>query len=221
MGSEVAFPIEGSNEKKWEANPRRGELHQNTARAFVSRFPVGTLLTAEDFDSWAHESGYMKVPTGITRSSDAWKAHLQRRHELKYRINQAGSHPRMDTPFIIEALGSCQWEVRAPHVAISKTKMFSSLESLTNTKRKRLEYLMQSADWNVLPAHERAFAEALFDDIDMFQSSLNLNVQQLTSKFAKLEGRLRRAVEIGEIKPRNGGIRAIVDSSNEGNTHHE
>jgi hypothetical protein len=206
----------GDNEKKWgQANPRRGATHEDTARSFVTRFPVGTTLSAEEFDEWAQSAELLKTPVSTRRDTDAWKAHLQRRHELKYSINQAGSHPRMDTPFVIEVVAQGVWEVRAPQVAISRNKMLDRVESLTKTKRKKLAYLMQSADWSILPPHERAFAEALFDDIEMFQEQLNLSARALSSKFSKLENRLRRAVECGDIKPRNGGIRQIVDGSAE------
>lgn len=209
MGNQPAVQFNETGERKWgAANPRRGP-HQEVAAQFVAAYPVGSQLSADEFDQWAQGAGHLKVPVSVRRNSDAWKAHLQRRHELKYRINQAGTHPRMPTPFIIEALGSGVWEVRSPHQAISKTKMFASLESLMSTKRKQLEYLMQSSDWNVLPPHERAFAEALFDDIEMFQSSISLSVDQLSRKFSKLEGRLRRAVQLGEIRP-GGGVRAIT-----------
>src|SRR4051812_16127758 len=117
--------------KPWgEANPRRGANYETEAAAFVRAFPVGTTLTAEAFDGWAQDKGLLKVPASAKKKSDAWLAHLQRRHQLRYSINTAGTHPRMDTPFIIEAVGQNIWEVRSPETAIARNQTVERIKSL-------------------------------------------------------------------------------------------
>lgn len=201
-----------SEEPVWgRANPRRGAGFEDAAIAFVHEFPIGGTLTAEQFDEWAMQVGLLKPPASRAKQSDAWQAHLQRRHQLKYGINKASAHPRMNTPFIIETVGSGVWEVRSPHFAISRSTMLDRIESLIKTRRQQLAYLMQSADWAILPPHERTVAESLYDDIEMLKQRMELESQGLANKFAKLERKLRKAVERGDIKPANGGIRAIID----------
>src|SRR5690349_4656093 len=89
-----------SIDRPWgKANPRRGAGHTDTALMFLRDHPVGETLTPEKFDEWAQRLGLLNVPTGAPKQSDAWLAHLQRRHQLRYNINKAATHPRMDTPF--------------------------------------------------------------------------------------------------------------------------
>lgn len=193
-----------------ECNPLRGANHVDAAMAFVAEFPIGSILSPERFDDWAHKKGFLNVPDGARKSSDAWLAHLQRRHQLHYNINKAATHRRMDVPFAVEFVRNGMWEVRPPHISIAKTKITQRVESLLGTKRKQLDYLMQSADWNVLPPHERIFAESLYDDLDMYQQQIELHTRNLSNKFSKLESKIKRAVESGEIKPQNGGIRRLL-----------
>jgi hypothetical protein len=205
---EAAGPVWGM------ANPRRGIHHIDPALAFVRDFPIGTVLSPDAFDRWAHQRGLLNVPIGAPKQADVWKAHLQRRHELKYRINRASTHPRMTefgvSPFTIEKAGRDAWEVRAPHVAISQSRFTEQIVSLLVTKKRKLGYLMQSADWSVLPPHERAFAEALYDDIDGFGQMMDMQAGILHAKFAKLEAKIRRGLESGEMQPKNHGFQTIL-----------
>lgn len=203
------------------ANPRRGANHVDMALAFLHDHPVGTSLQPDAFDRWVQHRGFMNVPLGAPKDSDAWMAYLQRRHHLRYNINKAASHPRMQTPFVIETVGPGLWEVRPPQVAISRTKMLAQMESLVGTKRKQLRYLMESADWSILPPHDRAIAETLYDDIDMFQRKVELETECLGQKFTKLEHKLRVALETGALRPQDGGIRALLNPPGEDATEEE
>jgi hypothetical protein len=202
-----------AEEPSWgRANPVRGAGYEDAARKFLVEFPIGSRLTADEFDEWAQAADLLPTPRDTDRKSDAWQAHLQRRHQLKYGINKAASHPRMQSDaFVVETIAMGLWEVRSPHFAISRNAMLSKIDSLINTKRKQLAYLMQSADWTVLPPHERAMAESLYDDIDMLKQRMELESEGLASKFRKLEFKLRKAVESGEVRPANGGIKAIIE----------
>jgi hypothetical protein len=199
-------------QKPWgQAHPQRGAGHHDTASLFLESHPLGTQLRSDDFDRWAAAQGLLKLPQVESKQDDAWKAHLQRRHELRYRINKAGTHPRMETPFIIEAISFDRWEVRSPEVAISQNKILRQVERLTNTKKKHLDYLMQSADWSILPIHERVLAEALYDDIDLFQRQIELCATSLETKLARLQHKIRKGVESGAIDPVNSGIKRILE----------
>lgn len=197
------------------ANPRRGVNGVDPALAFARAFPVGTTLTPGTFDAWAQEHGYLSVPESEDKQADAWKAHLQRRHELRYRIMKAGTHPRMIDQgcptFTIEALSGGTWEVRAPAEAIAQSRLTQQVNSLVITKRKALRYLMQSADWSVLPAYEKVFAESLYRDINHFANTVAFHGHELEAKFGDLQIKLRDAVARGEIPERaSGGVQALI-----------
>lgn len=185
------------------ANPRRGLTAAEPAEGFVQAFPVGSRLTPEQFDGWAKDQGLLTVPEVTDRQSDAWKAHLQRRHELKFRLNRAGTHPRMtdhgSTPFSIESVSSGVWEVRAPEIAIANTRMLYQVSSLLTTKRKTLRFLIESADWSVLPPWEVMFAKSLFHDINRFSNLVQNETLCLDQKFVELQMKFADAIAKGEM----------------------
>src|SRR5262245_20815786 len=197
-----------------EANPRRGANHVDTALAFIRDFPIGSTLSTEDFDRSGDKMRLFSVPVGYPKKSDTWLAHLQRRHQARYNINKAGAHPRMkdlgSNAFVIEFVTADVYEVRSPEVAISKNQIAKSMDSLFRTKKKNLAHLLQSADWDLLPPHEKAFAESLWDDIAKCEQSINLETSHLAGKYEKLRSKLDRAVESGAIQPKNHGIRQLI-----------
>jgi hypothetical protein len=196
------------------ASEKRGLSHLDIAMEFVKDFPIGVIISAADFDNWAQRHGLLNTPTNAPKRSDAWMAHLHRRHELRYRINRSGSHPRLtelgSTPFSMDTIGQGTYEIRAPQVAAAQTTLPKKIVSLTNNKRKQLAYLMESSDWPAIPPHERAMAESIYDDIENFGELVTLQANVISRKLVKLELKLKRAIELGDIKPSNHGIQQLI-----------
>jgi hypothetical protein len=218
----IGTGTDGGSEKPWgKANPNRGANYIDDAMAFIKQFPIGSKLSPEAFDEWAQKRGALNVPTGAPKQSDAWKAYLQRRHELRYGINRAATHPRMEPPFVIDAISFGLWEVRTPQMSISQNKILVGVQSLFNTRRRQLAYLMQSADWSALPVHERIFAENLYDQIDNFREDVERHANRLTLQFSRLESKLRTAIESGEVHCENGGIQRLLEHHDLPESHEE
>lgn len=203
------------------ANPIRGLNFHDIAIEFGRDYPIGAQLSVTTFDKWAatHKYYQHEVPENPDRSGDAWLAHLQRRHQLRFNINKAATHPRMRlsgaNAYTVDNVSHLTLQVKSPEVALSTNNMVGKLQSLCVTKRKNLSYLMQSADWSQLPPHEQAVAESLYDDIDKFERDISSNASWLTEKFAKLEHKIRLAVESGKLVPQNGGIQKLLSGSHE------
>jgi hypothetical protein len=197
-----------------QANERRGLGSLDPALMFIRTFPVGSALTPEDFDAWAGQHGLLQIPAGTSKQSDTWKAHLQRRHELKHKLILAGTHPRMRsqgaTAFTIEAMGPGNWQVRTPESALAQSRTTSQVRSLIETKRKMLRYLMQSADWSILPPYEKMFAETLYRSINSFARRVSQDADDLNETFAELQAKLHRAIAEGIIQPRNSGLQHVL-----------
>jgi hypothetical protein len=216
MIPETPNALANINNQPWgEANARRGTPAMTEAAVrFVQAFPLGSDLTPEQFDAWSQANGYLTVPVGADKQSDAWKAFLQRRHEFRYKMNLAAAHPRLRefgaTPFSLEAVRLGRWEVRAPHDAALKNDVARRVDGLVTTKRRRLSYLLQSADYSALPAYERMAAEMLHEDIAAFHSTIHHQSGLLESKFLKLQAKLKQAIESGNLVPRNHGIKALI-----------
>jgi hypothetical protein len=201
------FPVEPVN----TASDRRGTSHYTqVACKFVRDYPIGEILSAELLDTWFGKNDLLTVPPIDTpRSGDAWMAHLQRRHLQVKRVNQSSTHPRMrdygSTAFVIVAEGG-KFHVRAPHEAIVQGRLPRKVLSVCKTGRKKLRYLMESADWSALPAYERALAESIEDDIDLFEKHINSSADALTTKLAKLDRKIRQSMVAGELPKNSDGI---------------
>ena len=219
-----------------EANQLRGATHEDKAMKFIRDFPIGSEFTSDAFDHWAHRNGYLQVPYNAANSSGdpiysgelsdgAWVGHLHERNNLKNQINRASTHPRIGergvTPFKIVVVshggpgGGTTWGTLSAEDAIAKDDTPAAIQKLVGTRRKHLEYLMQSADWASLPSGERLVAEALYEDIESYEERVSMESRQLNKKFEKLRSRLAAALESGEVVASNGGIKQITEGDDD------
>ena len=221
--STTSLSTVGDDDESWgkwgKANSRRGRNYDDIAKATIAKFPVGHHFSNEEFDAWIQECGMLTVPPEDTaKNSDAWLAHLQRRHQCRTRINKASTHPRMtddgSIPFILIAIRNGV-EVQSPQVAAASVGLPRKISSLVNTKRKQLSYLMQSADWAVLPLHEQAIAEAIYDDIDMFSTNTQTTADHISRKLGKLQHRIKQLLDAGAVVPSNGGLLQLMSPEEE------
>lgn len=219
MTTEALNTEQSEGKPRWgEAGDKRGLTYTDMAAAFVAAFPIGkTLVTNElgisELDQWFHDNGYLNVPFGAPKNSDVWKAYLQRRHELRYKINNAGAHPRMHDrggAFTIESVGIGSYAVRSPQQAIANNKLAAKVLSLTETKGKQLDRLMQSADWEKLPPYEQVIAASLYEDIERFTASVHNDVTFLDTKFGTLRARIDALQTKGALDNVNGGVTRFV-----------
>jgi hypothetical protein len=174
---------------------------------------VGSILSKDAFDNWLAERRLLELPPAdAPKNSDAWLGHLQRRHQIRSKINNTAMHPRMtnegSVPFRIDPVSDF-WEIRAPHVAAERHGTAARVASLATTKRQQLAYLMQSADWTALPVHERIFAQEIFVDISNFEEDIRISATRVQDKLDRLSRRLQAAIDSGEIHPRDG-IRQLI-----------
>ena len=117
------------------ANEKRG-VNYRQAVQFVNDFPIGTTLTNEDFDKWAHHHGYINVPFDADKQSDVWLAHLTRRNQLRTNIFKASSHVAMRdfgvSCFVITMTKGAGGGmiVETPEVALQQTSFANKIETL-------------------------------------------------------------------------------------------
>ena len=202
-----------------KSNPLRGAGYRELASQFVQQYPRGTVVTWDEFVDWSVSVGLMDHPTPVTtdKQSDAWLAHLQRRNYARKKINKAGMHRDMHGiggAFAVEVLdmNAGTLIVKGAMSSLIDAKAAQQVQSLAQTKKKQLEYLISSADWSVLPAPERMIAEELYNDISYYVEDVNTQGNRLTSKFERLHQRIKQLKDDGEINPVNGGISGLLDS---------
>ena len=191
-----------------DENPLRGLNWDEVARQFIKDFPHGTLLNAEQFDKWAWKHGYVPEPKGLGKKTDGWLAHLQRRHILRYNMNKAGTHSRMEEfAFTLDKIDGALYEVRTPQLAIHRHDVLKRVTCLLKVKQKRLKYLFQSADWAHIPPFDRALAEEIYDELQHFRNTVEMNVVHLETRFERLNQKLRKL----KLENSNGGIKRLTE----------
>lgn len=211
-----------STEKTWGVvNPRRGNNYENEARQFINDFPIGTTLSNDSFDKWAHRHGYLNVPFGIEdKQSDVWLAHLTRRNQLRKNIFKASTNiSRMgDNCFVLSSPKGAAGGmiVETPQVALEKTKFAEKLEKLVITKRRKLGYLMQSLDFAELPPHQKALAENLYDELSGWNQVIQLQTQLFDGRMSKLIRQIREDVRLGVVVPKNHAIGNFLLENDQG-----
>jgi len=58
----------------------------DTALDFITRYPVGAVLTTGDFDSWLDSLGLLEIPEAKV-GSQAWRGHVCIRNQLRAELN--------------------------------------------------------------------------------------------------------------------------------------
>lgn len=204
------------------ASDRRGTARfTEVAKVLIQKYPVGEILSATLMDQWLHDQELLIVPPeGTPKNSDQWLGHLQRRHIVIGRINRSSTHPRMrdqgSVCFVIVARGG-KFLIKAPQEVILEGELPKKLQSVCVTGRKHLRFLMESADWPSLAAHEKAIAEAIDDDFDLFEEHIASSTKMLAKKLGKLQTKIKRALMAGEIVSTDGGINKFLSAPPEEN----
>jgi hypothetical protein len=200
------------------SDPRKGDRHKHVAVRFAVQFPVGTTLTVDEFDLWCESEGLLTVPPSpVAKSSDAWLAHLQRRHQIKHGLNQALTHARMNAvggvqPCRIVSVstpGGRRFEVLNLTDAVSNNKMAKSVTSLTKTHRTRILYAMQAADWEMVPAIDRLRLQMIFDHIEGYGDLITSEGERLTRRIDAAIRSIEHLVQSG-LLPASSGVRAAL-----------
>jgi len=214
----------GSGGGHWpKANPLRGMVYTDDsltttyvdhALDFIGIYPIHHYLTQRTFDEWLESRGLLIIPPeGTPKDADPWLGHLYRRTQHRKKLNLAATHPRMyelESRAFYVAVFDEGYQVREPHNHATRQGLIRRINSLTTTKRKQIEYLMQSTDWINLPPWEKIVAENLYEDLRAFEGLIYLQADQIESKYQKLQGRLRQALARGEISSTNGGIARLI-----------
>jgi hypothetical protein len=199
----------------------RGLTHNQMAQQFVAEFPLGTKLSISQFDDWAHRNAFLTVPPeGTSKNSDAWKAHIQRRHELRHNLNLASTHPRMDDKaFTLDKIsegpgsrsntGDAMYEVRTPPIAMRTADFHKKIRQYTDKKfRTQFRYLMQSTVWQQLSDYERDATIDLYDDLRQFNDNIKIVTAGISAKIDRLCKRLaaRESLKL------NSAVQAILEA---------
>ena len=221
---------------------RLGSKFKDHVASFAAKFPIQqkgepSFYPVKELDLWLADKGFLVLPemepaptNGVEdpwrplggAKSDGWIAHTQRRYRCVQDLNKATAHSRLREqginlePFSVTVSHSkvC---VRHSELKVSLGDLPREIESIMQTKRTKLERLLNSSDFSVLPPSERNAVESLMLAIETFEGTLRAQSMNLTGHFRILRKSLQRAVLAGVIVPQNGAIKAIIAADEGGN----
>jgi hypothetical protein len=169
-----------------KANPLRGRNYTERAIHFKEHFPVGTVFSAEEFDTWCHDMEIYRIPNTTRKQSDAWIGMLDRRRRTLQKLRNAACHPRMnivsDGAYQIVKLKTGWYKVQTPHESLEDQDIAVKTAHRLATLLRKLEWTLQAQDWLQLPVEVRVLAEAYYDDIDGVQQRFALDTKLLRAK---------------------------------------
>jgi hypothetical protein len=111
----------------------------------------------------------------------------------------AATHPRMNDmgcgAYHIAPQRGGWFKVQPPHESLADRALTVRIAKHLDTKRRQLEYLLQSQDWTQLPPYERVLAEELYAEIDALQQRFELDATILNGKYLRGSQKIQRAMQ--------------------------
>lgn len=217
-------------------NPIRGEALRGKAIGLANTFGFNMPFSWQSFAAWGIDEDLLDDPTNQSsaptidrvtafyngvgiKSTPEWKAHVNERNALKQRLENASVHSDMQSgpgAFSIRIHQAGHSLTLVPVMeALVENQATNKVTNLVLDHRMKLARLIQSADWSVLPAHERIFAEELFGAIDDYAASIRDGGFRLNNRFIRLKSRLDSSMRSGELVPANGALKALVYGDDE------
>lgn len=198
------------------ANPVRGAGYNNAAVLFAKKFPIGSSITIDEFDEFGILHGFIPAPASREKSSDGWKAHLQRRAEFRNNLNRAACHPRiLDSevdPYSTQYDGQQKLVVKGPFVAVAENRLPAKLKSVLVTRRKQIKDLGQSVDYSILTPSEQQELRLIHRNLDRFSDDINITATRMDEDFIDFRTNLLNRIESEGLKPLNGGIKGLLEN---------
>lgn len=193
MSKSITTSKKSAKSAPWgSANPRRGKAHIDLAEKFQSRFPVGTKLSDEQFDQWAEAEGELSLPAGGKKSA-AWAQHLERRHQLRTKINRSAGHPRMREhgcePYVIDWVGR-GFVVNTPDQSEAIHQMLGVLLKRVKFKKGQLKHLLQAKDWDTMNEQERVYLMVIWDTITDASDVMSMQITQAVKRIERVAAKL-------------------------------
>lgn len=218
---------------------RLGSRYKDHIASFVDAFPLSedgkvAHYPVKDFDLWLERQGILTLPQMARHDgpsnedpwrpvagaqSDAWIAHTQRRYRQVQELNKATAHTRVIemglVPFVV-SVSHGRLTVRRTEQKVSLGDLPREVESILRTKRQKLDRLLNSSDFTVLPVSEQITVQSLMHSIQGYETLIFSASQNLRGHFELFRASLKRAVDGGDIIPKNGAINALIYDKEDG-----
>lgn len=232
-----------TSERRAAANYERlGSKCQKFVAPFAKAFPLSKDGNPAEFpikflDMWLAENNLLdghRLPAMVMEdysrdvntwrpvegtSSDSWMAHVQRRGRAIADLNKATSHRRVRElglhPFHIDPHHGVFTLYRAEE-KIALGELPTELETFMNTKKRRVERLMRSADFGLLGLAQQDMIETLHDGILKLEQNVKAETEFLKKRYKRLQIQLSSMLNEGKLIPKNHGLKEFIKDDLEG-----
>lgn len=146
--------------------------------------------------------------------SDAWIAYTTRRYRLLNDLNKATAHLRVKddhgvNPFHV-SISHREVVVRHSQQKVVLGDLPFELESIVQTKKKKVLRLIKSSDFSVLSVEQQQHVESLLDAIEKMEDDVKSTSRFLTRQYNRLRVSFESAIKSGELIPKNGGLKGFI-----------
>ena len=170
----------------------RGNSQFHLSEQFKESFPIGTVLTIEEFDAWAVNNRLMP----ISRSQDA---RTMARSHLRKQISSGGTcayrEEMGEEGFVLNvSKHSVSYKVTpaASAYQMATEKLPAKVTSIVETNREKIATLRSSSDFEDLPLKIQLMAELFDSDIDDYQDVITAGGKRLLNKFSTIQAAVSR-----------------------------
>jgi hypothetical protein len=198
------------------------------AITLLQTFKLDSIITHGDFDKWAIKCGILKPPSSTEQGSDGWLAHIQRRHQVRYAINNAASNLRMREeagvePYVIERVGTDQYHIRRLHIAVLLNKATERVQSYMMNKQILFEDMVNVMDWSQISPYIKMNAEYQIQDLETISRMTTTMLEIHDQKCARFIDQLVKMMNDGRIprKPELDTLVVLATKKDENNEDEE
>jgi len=189
---------------------------------FILKFPIGTILSVDEFDDWAIKSLLINDPETDDRNSAQWQLLLKQRNSVRSELNRIAVRgnndfiPMEDEKFSVEvhAYGeSYRVKSISDHFADKALKLPSKIMNNIDTRSKQLDILVSSTDLDKLPTELRMRVGMVSRSTERLKRTLTFTLGEAQLELEEIFTEVRK--HSNGITDSNDGVAAISDQSSQ------
>lgn len=163
--------------------------------AFSQRFPVNTILTIAEFDTWLDEQGLEPIPAAEP-GSNIWSGHVMRRNQLRTVMNRRALSTGMG--FQIEVLKHNEtYIVRSAKdsASVGVPRFIQQTGVGTIAAKERVQKVLDIAASADLDLFSRLQIAQLSDEIERFAKRIKRESDEFLEEVEKVETKVRQRLK--------------------------
>ena len=186
----------------------------SNAIVFVKKFPIGTVVTTNEFDQWGIDRGFIDEPKDNSKDSPEWGFLLKQRNNLRMSINKESKlfeDPSDRYSIEVYDHGESYKVFSVNDIFLKKSRSFpEQIQKSFETKANTLKTLSESSDMNRLPMAMQIEISMLSNYSEALSERVSFDLKQSQKQMDVLFDKIKRQAKILELD--DGSKLTFVDS---------